>query len=83
MEQLGCSLERGGRVKSGKYEATTVPGVYAAGNVIQDVQLSIIAAAEGARAAFGINRALTREDFERAATGSKRIDHPLGEDRRS
>ncbi len=83
MEQLGCSFERGGRVKSGKYEATTVPGVYAAGNVIQDVQLSIIAAAEGARAAFGINRALTREDFERAATGRKRIDHPRHEDRRS
>ena len=83
MEQLGCSFERGGRVKSGKYEATTVPGVYAAGNVIQDVQLSIIAAAEGARAAFGINRALTREDFERAATGRKRIGHPRAEDRRS
>jgi hypothetical protein len=60
-----------------------VPRVYAAGNVIQDVQLSIIAAAEGARAAFGINRALTREDFERAATGRKRIDHPRREDRRS
>jgi hypothetical protein len=27
------------------------------------VQLAIVAAAEGAKAAFGINLALTREDF--------------------
>jgi hypothetical protein len=41
--------------------------VFVAGNIIRDVQLSIVAAAEGARAAFGINRALTREDFARRA----------------
>jgi len=50
-------------VLCGQYEATNVPGVYVAGNIIRDVQLSIVAAAEGARAAFGINLALTREDF--------------------
>jgi hypothetical protein len=32
-------------------------------DILRDVQLSIVAAAEGAKAAFGINRALTREDF--------------------
>ena len=37
---------------------------------------SIVAAAEGTRAAFGINRALTREDFDRRATGSRRVQHP-------
>jgi thioredoxin reductase len=46
-----------------------VPGVFAAGNIIRDVQLVIVAAAEGTRAAFGINRALTREDFEMRASG--------------
>jgi hypothetical protein len=35
-----------------------------------------VAAGEGARAGFGINRALTREDFERRATGTARIEHP-------
>jgi hypothetical protein len=50
--------------------------VFVAGNIIKDVQLAIVAAAEGTRAAFGINRALTREDFERRATGSRRIQHP-------
>ncbi len=60
---LGCRFGRHGGVLSGEYEATSVPGVFVAGNIIRDVQLSIVAAAEGARAAFGINRALTREDF--------------------
>jgi thioredoxin reductase len=75
-ESLGCSFGRNGGVLCGDYEATSVPGIFVAGNIIRDVQLSIVAAAEGARAAFGINRALTREDFERRATGRKRIEHP-------
>jgi thioredoxin reductase len=62
-ESLGCKFGRNGGVLCGEYEATSVPGVFVAGNIIRDVQLSIVAAAEGARAAFGINRALTREDF--------------------
>jgi thioredoxin reductase len=63
-ESLGCRYGRDGGVLAGKYEATNVPGVFVAGNILRDVQLSIVAAAEGARAAFGINLALTREDFE-------------------
>jgi thioredoxin reductase len=63
-ESLGCQFDRNGGVRCGEYEATSVPGVFVAGNITRDVQLSIVAAAEGARAAFGINRALTREDFE-------------------
>lgn len=75
-EGLGCRFARHGGIKCGQYEATSVPGVFVAGNIIKDVQLSIVAAAEGTRAAFGINRALTREDFERRATGSRRLQHP-------
>jgi thioredoxin reductase len=66
-QSLGCTFGRTGGVLCGDYEATSVPGVYVAGNIIRDVQLSIVAAAEGARAAFGINRALTREDFDARA----------------
>lgn len=62
-ESLGCQFGRNGGVMCGEYEATSVPGVFVAGNIIRDVQLTIVAAAEGARAAFGINRTLTREDF--------------------
>jgi thioredoxin reductase len=79
-ESLGCRFTRHGGTKSGQFEATSVPGVFVAGNIIKDVQLAIVAAAEGTRAAFGINRALTREDFERKATGVKRIGHPAVED---
>jgi thioredoxin reductase len=64
-ESLGCQFDRKGGIVCGDYEATNVPGVFAAGNIIRDVQLSIVAAAEGARAAFGINRELTREDFRK------------------
>lgn len=66
-QSLGCEFTRDGGVRCGDYEATTVPGVFVAGNIIRDVQLSIVAAAEGARAAFGIHRSLTREDFEKRA----------------
>jgi thioredoxin reductase len=82
-ESLGCRFGRNGGVLCGDYEATSVPGVFVAGNIIRDVQLSIVAAAEGARAAFGINRSLTREDFERHATGTQRIEHPRVEVTRS
>ena len=75
-DSLGCRYARHGGILCGQYEATSVPGVFVAGNILRDVQLSIVAAAEGARAAFGINRALTREDFERRATGKHRIVHP-------
>jgi thioredoxin reductase len=74
-QSLGCRFNARGGIECGKYEASSVPGVFVAGNIIKDVQLSIVAAAEGARAAFGINRALTREDFERRATGIRRVQH--------
>ena len=67
-QSLGCEFTRSGGIKCGEYEATSVPGVFAAGNIIRDVQLVIVAAAEGTRAAFGINRALTREDFASRAS---------------
>jgi thioredoxin reductase len=62
---MGCEYGSDGGVKCNRYSATSVPGVYAAGNITRDVQLAIVAAAEGTKAAFGINRALTREDFAR------------------
>jgi thioredoxin reductase len=78
-QSLGCQFTRLGTIKCGQYEATSVPGVFVAGNIIRDVQLAIVAAAEGTRAAFGINRTLTREDFDRNATGFRRIQHPAAD----
>ena len=79
--KLGCQITRKGAIRCGQYEATSVPGVFVAGNLIKDVQLAIVAAAEGTRAAFGINRSLTREDFERRATGVQQVEHPAVDDK--
>jgi thioredoxin reductase len=73
--RIGCEFGLRGGVKCGQHAATSVPGVFAAGNITRDVQLAVVAAAEGVRAAFGINRALTREDFSRKASGRKRVVH--------
>lgn len=61
--QLGCSFTRKGAVCTGEYEATTIPGVYVAGDASKLVQLAIVAAAEGAQAAFAINTSLIKEDL--------------------
>ena len=78
--QVGCQFTRKGGIRCGRYEATNVPGVFVAGNIIKDVQLAIVSAAEGTRAAFGINRSLTREDFDRRATGVQSVEHPPVDD---
>lgn len=60
---LGCVLTERGVVGTSEYEATTVPGLFVAGDASRRVELSIVAAAEGALAAFAINTALLREDL--------------------
>ena len=59
---LGCILNRKGTVDTNKLEMSNVPGVYVAGDASRDVQLVIVAAAEGAKAAFAINVALQEDD---------------------
>jgi thioredoxin reductase len=60
--RLGCKFTSKGAVDTGTYETTNVPGLYVAGDAGRYVQLSIVAAAEGAEAAFAINTALLKED---------------------
>jgi thioredoxin reductase len=61
--QLGCAFTNRGAVRTGAYEASDVSGVYVAGDASRLVQLAIVAAAEGAQAAFAINTDLIKEDF--------------------
>jgi len=58
--QLGCAINKKGGIRSGRFEDTSVPGMFGAGSIIQDVQLAFVAAAEGTRVALGINRAHKR-----------------------
>jgi thioredoxin reductase len=61
---FGCEFNDKGTVRTGKYEATQVPGLYVAGDASRAVQWVVVAAAEGAEAAFAINTDLLREDLE-------------------
>lgn len=60
--RLGCDFTEKGGVVVGEHEvATQIPGLYVAGDASRDVQLVIVAAAEGTKAAFAINKALLSE----------------------
>jgi thioredoxin reductase len=61
--RLGCEFTEKGAVNTGEYESTQIPGLYVAGDASRAVQLVIVAAAEGAQAAFAINTALLKEDL--------------------
>jgi thioredoxin reductase len=58
---LGCQLNEKGTVPTGKYETTHLPGLYVAGDASRAVQWVVVAAAEGAEAAFAINTDLLKE----------------------
>ncbi|HCY62209.1 MAG TPA: NAD(P)/FAD-dependent oxidoreductase [Oxalobacteraceae bacterium] len=62
--RLGCDMydPKGCKVDD-DYQMTNVPGLYVAGDASRDVLQVIVAAAEGAQAAIGINNALLREDL--------------------
>jgi thioredoxin reductase len=73
--RLGCTFTHRGSLKTSHSEMTNVPGLFAAGDCSRDVQLVIIAAAEGARAAFAMNKEMIRQDLEdrlRAGSGGPR-----------
>lgn len=62
-DRLGCKRsEKGSLVIDPATQETTIPGVYAAGDVSRDVLLVAVAIAEGAEAAIAINKALLRRD---------------------
>ena len=60
---LGCEMNEKGTVRTGKYETTHLPGLYVAGDASRAVQWVVVAAAEGAEAAFAINTDLLKEDL--------------------
>jgi thioredoxin reductase len=62
--RLGCDMYdvKGCKIDD-KSQMTHVPGLYVAGDASRDVLQVIVAAAEGAEAAIGINTALLQEDL--------------------
>jgi thioredoxin reductase len=62
--RLGCEFNEKGTVRTGKYESTHLPGLFVAGDASRAVQWVVVAAAEGAEAAFAINTDLLKEDLQ-------------------
>ncbi|MDQ6700075.1 MAG: NAD(P)/FAD-dependent oxidoreductase [Acidobacteriota bacterium] len=61
-QDFHCNFDRRGAVATNRLEGTCVSGLYVAGDASRDVQLVIVAAAEGAKAAFAINCSLQDEE---------------------
>jgi thioredoxin reductase len=57
---LGCQFNDKGTVRTGPYETTHVPGLYVAGDASRNVQWVIVAASEGAEAAYAISQDLIK-----------------------
>lgn len=63
-QRLGCdAYDPKGCAVDNHRQMTHVPGLYVAGDASRDVLQAIVAAAEGAQAAIGINHALLSEDL--------------------
>ncbi len=60
-QRLGCEV-REGVSETGPLQQSAVPGLYMAGDAARSVKLAIVAAAEGAQAAFAINTALHKSN---------------------
>ena len=63
LQDLGCEFNEKGTVMTGKYETTHLPGLFVAGDASRKVQWVVVAAAEGAEAAFAINTDLLKEEL--------------------
>ncbi|MYL36883.1 NAD(P)/FAD-dependent oxidoreductase [Halobacillus litoralis] len=63
-EKLGLERTENGGIKTDHMGRTSVKHVYAAGDTSQAIAQLIVAAAEGSKAAIGVNHDLTLEDFD-------------------
>jgi thioredoxin reductase len=61
---LACRPTRQGCVATGDHGQTEVPGLYVVGDASRDVQLVVLAAAEGAKAAIHLHERLLEEDLK-------------------
>lgn len=62
--RLGCESNVSGSILTRDGQQTSVPGIYAAGDLSGHPHLAVSAAADGARAALAIHRSLLPPEFE-------------------
>lgn len=63
IEEIGCELTDTGAVATHHCERTNIPGLFVAGDASRRVKFAVVAAAEGAMAAFAANTELLKEDL--------------------
>jgi thioredoxin reductase len=61
-DQLGCKRNSKGVIVLNKLQQSSVNGLYVVGDMAREMQLAVIAAAEGAKAAVAIEVALNKEE---------------------
>jgi thioredoxin reductase len=82
VESLGCAVDPGGFVQVDATGQTSVPGVWAAGNVANPRAQVITAAGEGSAAAIAINTDLVQEDIHNALAATHQSAPPATTDQR-
>lgn len=75
LTHLGCAKDDNGWVATDRTGRTSIAGVWAAGNVIDQRAQVITAAGMGSAAAFAINTDLLDEDVDHAVEQCRRHGH--------
>ncbi|MGV3658444.1 MAG: NAD(P)/FAD-dependent oxidoreductase [Chitinophagaceae bacterium] len=60
-ETFDCEVSSKGVIVTNRYQQTSTPGLYVAGDADKDMHLVVVAAAEGAKAGVTINKELQKE----------------------
>lgn len=61
VETFDCEISKKGVVVTNRFQQTSTPGLFVAGDADKDVQFVVVAAAEGAKAGVIINKELQKE----------------------
>lgn len=70
-ETFDCAINRKGVVVTNRFQQTSIPGLYVAGDADKDMHFVVVAAAEGAKAGVIINKELQKE-ISNALCGRKK-----------
>ncbi len=73
LAKLGVRFTKQGMARANRKQDTGVPGLYVAGDADRDVNLAVVAAAEGVKAAVAIHADLDAERTAAAAKGTKEV----------
>ena len=62
---FNCEISKKGVVVTNRFQQTSTPGLFVAGDADKDVQFVVVAAAEGAKAGVIINKELIKENSKK------------------